>query len=114
HGSWIRLSGSGRANRSASAGDMSSQVANPANPAPSRCMAPIAWAGTSLALRDPNRSTKLIRKYAIFFSFATFARSTGMNSPLLRIAPGLPGPPHDVVVDAPRAGADAQLRPGIQ
>jgi hypothetical protein len=56
HGSWIRLSGSGTANMSALAGDMSSQVAKPAKPAPAVCIPSIAEAGTSLALSVPNRS----------------------------------------------------------
>src|SRR5271166_3914532 len=61
-GIWIRLAGSGIANMSGSAGVKSRWVANPANAAPSRCICPIAEAGTSLARRTPNRSTKLIRK----------------------------------------------------
>jgi len=56
-GSWIRLSGSGTANMSLSAGLMSSQVAKPAKPAPAFCISPIARAGTSLARSAPNRST---------------------------------------------------------
>ena len=55
-GSWIRLDGSGTAKRSGSAGVMSSQVANPAKPAPDFCMAPIAAAGTSFARCTPKRS----------------------------------------------------------
>ena len=62
HGNCTKLVGSGTANRSGSAGVMSSQVANPANPAPLRCIPPIAAAGTSLARCAPNRSVKEIRK----------------------------------------------------
>ena len=56
HGSWIRLAGSGLAKRSGSAGDMSSQVAKPAKPAPSCCIPAMALAGTSFARWFPNRS----------------------------------------------------------
>ena len=38
---------------SESAGDMSSQAANPANPAPVSCISFIACAGTSFDLRTP-------------------------------------------------------------
>ena len=79
-GRMIKLFGSGIASMSGSAGVMSSQVANPAKPAPSSCMAPIAPAGTSLARSTPKRSTKLIKKYLIDFSFATCARSIAIIS----------------------------------
>ena len=70
HGNWIKLLGSGIANMSASAGVISNHVANPAKPAPFFCMPPIAWAGTNFDLKTPNKSTKLIKKYFIFFSLA--------------------------------------------
>ena len=57
HGSWIRLSGSGMASTSGSAGVMSSQLAKPAKPAPFFAISSIAAAGTSLARMVPNRST---------------------------------------------------------
>src|SRR4051812_44891727 len=75
HGSWISESASGIANTSGSAGVRSRWVAKPAKVAPSRCIGPMAAAGTSLARSPPNRSTKLIRKYWIFLSRAIFARS---------------------------------------
>ena len=74
HGNKIKLSGSGIANMSGSAGVISNQVANPANPAPFFCMSLIAPAGTNFDLNTPNRSTKLIKKYLIFFCFAIDAK----------------------------------------
>ena len=74
HGNIIKLSGSGIANMSVSAGVISSQVANPANPAPFFCISLIAGVGTSFDLKTPKRSTKLIKKYLIFFCFAINAR----------------------------------------
>ena len=55
---------------SASAGVISNHVANPANPAPFFCISLIALAGTNLDLSTPNKSTKLIKKYLIFFILA--------------------------------------------
>ena len=49
-GSWIAECASGTANISGCAGLMSSQVAKPANPAPSFCISDIASAGTNFAL----------------------------------------------------------------
>ena len=77
-GSRMRLSASGMANMSGSAGVMSSHAAKPAKPAPSRCMSPIARAGTSLERRVPKRSAKQMRKYRIPSCFATWARSVVM------------------------------------
>ena len=70
HGSWITLSPSGIPNISESAGDISSHVAKPANPAPSDCISSIAVAGTNLDLRTPNKSTKLTKKYFTPFFLA--------------------------------------------
>ena len=77
-GSWIKLSGSGIPNISESAGVISNQAANPANPAPVSCMSFIACAGTNLDLKTPNKSTKLIKKYLIFFSLAILKRFFGI------------------------------------
>ena len=79
HGSCIKLSGSGIANISESAGDISNQVANPAKPAPFFCISPIACAGTNFERKTPNRSTKLIKKYLIFFDFAIEDKFFGIN-----------------------------------
>src|SRR5262245_36300494 len=65
HGSRMRLSASGVARMSGSAGVMSYQTAKPAKPAPDFATASIALAGTSFARMVPNRSTKEIRKYLI-------------------------------------------------
>ena len=89
HGSWMRLSGSGIANMSESAGVMSSHAAKPAKPAPSCCMSPIARAGTSFARSTPKRSTKLTRKYLIPSDFATAERSVAMLFPPDPAQPGL-------------------------
>ena len=62
------------ANMSVSAGDISSHVANPANPAPFFCISLIASAGTNFDLKTPNKSTKLIKKYLIFFDLAIFSK----------------------------------------
>ena len=67
---------------SGSAGVMSSQVANPAKPAPTLAMSPIAAAGTSFARSTPNRSTKLIRKYLMPSCFAICARSFAIRAVL--------------------------------
>ena len=55
---------------SVSAGDISNHVAKPANPAPFFCISPIASVGTNFDLKIPNKSTKLIKKYLIFFTLA--------------------------------------------
>ena len=57
-------------NISVSAGVISSHVANPANPAPFFCISSIARVGTNFDLSTPNKSTKLIKKYLIFFCLA--------------------------------------------
>src|ERR1700730_4532041 len=64
-GSTMRLSGSGIARMSGSAGVMSNQVAKPAKPAPDFATASMAVAGTILARLVPNRSRKETRKYLI-------------------------------------------------
>src|SRR6516164_1222621 len=69
-GSTMRLSGSGIAKMSGSAGVMSNQVAKPAKPAPDLTTASIAPAGTILARMVPNRSRKEMRKYLICCFFA--------------------------------------------
>ena len=79
-GKIIKLSGSGIANMSESAGVMSNQVANPAKPAPFFCISPIALAGTNFDLNTPKRSTKLIKKYFIFFCFAIWVRFLGISN----------------------------------
>ena len=49
---------------------MSNPAAKPAKPAPAVCISFIALAGTNFDLKTPNRSTKLIKKYFIFFCLA--------------------------------------------
>ena len=78
-GNWIKLSGSGIPNMSESAGVISNQAANPANPAPVSCISFIACAGTSFDLSTPNKSTKLIKKYLIFFSLAILNKFFGIT-----------------------------------
>jgi len=63
------------ANISGSAGVISNQVAKPAKPAPFFCISLIDSAGTNFDLKTPNKSTKLIKKYFIFFCFAIFDKS---------------------------------------
>ena len=70
---------------------MSSQAAKPAKPAPSRAIAPMAAAGTSLARMTPNRSTKEIRKYLMPFSDAACSRLTVMRLPPPRVIPAQAG-----------------------
>src|SRR5438128_879807 len=65
HGSLIRLSASGLARMSGSAGVMSNHTAKPAKPAPDFATESIALAGTSFARMVPNRSTNEIRKNLI-------------------------------------------------
>ena len=60
------------------AGVISSQVANPANPAPSSCISAMAWAGTSFARCPPNRSVNEIMKYFTPLSWANLARSVAI------------------------------------
>ena len=56
-----------------------SHAANPANPAPVSCISLIAWAGTNFDLSTPNKSTKLIKKYFIFFSLAILNKFFDIN-----------------------------------
>src|SRR5258708_3155214 len=76
----MRLSGSGIARISGSAGVMSNQVAKPAKPAPDLATASIAVAGTILDRIVPNRSTNEMRKYLIFCFFA-ISPNVGMCDP---------------------------------
>ena len=68
------------ANMSESAGDISSHAANPAKPAPVFCISCIARAGTNFDLNTPNKSTKLIKKYLIFFDLAIFDKFLGIHN----------------------------------
>ncbi len=52
-----------------------SQAAKPAKPAPAVCISLIACAGTSFDLKTPNKSTKLIKKYLIFFCLEILNKS---------------------------------------
>ena len=54
-------------------------AANPANPAPASCISLMARVGTNFDLNTPNRYTKLIRKYFIFFSLAILNKFFGIN-----------------------------------
>ena len=78
HGNCIKLSESGIANISLSAGVISNQVAKPANPAPFSCISSIARVGTNFERKTPKKSTKLIKKYFIFCCLAIFDKFFGI------------------------------------
>jgi hypothetical protein len=74
---------------SGSAGVMSSHVAKPPKPAPSR-ISVMAAAGTSLARITPNKSRNEIRKCLIPRDFASAARSIAIAVPYV---PGIQSVP---------------------